>query len=282
MLLGGCSCAWGIMRALAGGSQGLGVCPHSCCRFSTSLVGRILACPLVSGPLRLNLWTMRVPVTPQKVGKLHRLVGRYAARSLRRFPWRKRTSPYRVLIAELMLQRTGAAQVTPVFERFVNRFPGLVAAAQAKPTALAKVLFPLGRTDRHRVFRKAFQYIAANHNGRVPNRLDQLLKVPAVGPYTARAVLCFAYRQRVGLLDPNVYRLLQRVFGIVSAKKRFHTDAGLWHIVDGIAPRSGVRAFNWALLDIASTLCVVREPHCRRCPLISVCKYGRNRLHGAA
>ena len=181
-----------------------------------------------------------------------------------------------------MLQRTGAAQVTPVFERFVNRFPELVAAVQAKPISLAKVLFPLGRTDRHRVFRKALQYIATQHKGRVPNRLDQLLKVPAVGPYTARAVLCFAYRQKVGLLDPSVYRLLQRVFGIVSAKKRFHTDADLWHFVDGLAPRSNVRPFNWALLDIASTLCLVRDPHCRECPLISVCKYGRSHLHVVA
>jgi len=225
---------------------------------------------------------MPVPVTPREVGRLRRLVGRYAARSLRRFPWRTHTTPYRVLVAELMLQRTGAAQVKPVFQRFMGRFPRLTAAARAKPVALAKVLFPLGRTDRYRGFQKTFQYLATQHKGRVPNRLDQLLKVPGVGPYTARAVLCFAYRQRVGLLDPSIYRLLQRVFGIVSAKKRFHTDAALWHLVDGMAPRSGVRTFNWALLDVASTLCLARDPHCRECPLISVCKYGRSHVHVAA
>jgi len=225
---------------------------------------------------------MEVPVTAREVQRLRRLVGRYAARSLRRFPWRIRTTPYRVLVAELMLQRTGAAQVTPVFKRFLERFPGLLAAAQARATALAKVLFPLGRTDRHRVFRRAFQYLVEEHRGRIPNRLDELLKVPAVGPYTARAVLCFAYRQRLGLLDPNVYRLLQRVFGIVSAKKRFHTDAELWHLVDRLVPTSDVRTFNWALLDIASTLCFRREPRCRQCPLISLCRYGRSHLHVAS
>jgi len=221
-------------------------------------------------------------VTARKRLRLRHLVARFAARSLRGFPWRKRTTPYRVLVAELMLQRTGAAQVTPVFERFVNRFPGLEAAAQAKPAALARVLFPLGRTDRHRLFRKAFRYIATQHKGRVPKRLDQLLKVPAVGPYTARAVLCFAFRQRVGLLDPNVYRLLRRVFGIMSEKKRFHTDGELWQVVDGLAPKTHVRTFNWALLDIASTLCRTREPRCGECSLISLCKHGRNRLHVAA
>lgn len=225
---------------------------------------------------------MPVLVTARKVRRLRQLVGRYAARSLRTFPWRRHTTPYRVLVAELMLQRTGAAQVTPVFERFVERFPRLSVAARARPAAMARLLFPLGRIDRHRVLRKAFQYLVSEHGGRVPNRLDQLLKVPAVGPYTARAVLSFAYRQRVGLLDPSVYRLLRRVFGIVSAKKRFHTDRALWFLVDTLAPRSDVRAFNWALLDIASTLCLASDPRCSRCPLLRICRYGRNHVNVGA
>ena len=225
---------------------------------------------------------MPVAVTLREVQVLRRLVGRYATGNLRNFPWRRRTTPYRVLVAELMLQRTGAVQVTPVFKRFLERFPGLRAAAQAKTTVLAKILFPLGRTDRHRVFQRAFEYLVDQHRGRVPNRLDQLLKVPAVGPYTARAVLCFAYRENLGLLDPNVYRLLQRVFGIISAKKRFHTDPELWHLVDTLVPSSDVRSFNWALLDIAATFCLSRDPRCRRCPLIPVCRYGRSHLHVAA
>ena len=229
------------------------------------------------------MFTMRVPaVTAQRVQKLRRLVERYATRSLRRFPWRVRITPYRILIAELMLQRTGAKQVTPVFKKFLERFPGLPAAADARATALANLLFPLGRTDRHEVFQKTFKYLVEHYRGRVPSRLNELLRVPAVGPYTARAVLCFAYNRKVGLLDPNIYRLLQRVFGIMTARKRFHTDTGLWHFVDRLAPKSGVRTFNWALLDIASTLCLTREPRCHQCPLISVCRYGRSHLHVAA
>lgn len=225
---------------------------------------------------------MTSPVSSRDIAKFRRLVRSYASGRLRSFPWRVRTTPYRVLVSELMLQRTGAVQVSRVYEKFVRRFPNLSRVAAARSQTLARTLLPLGRTGRARDIARAFEYLMDNHAGHIPRRLDQLLRVPAVGPYTARAVLCFAYGRRVGLLDPGIYRVLHRVFGIDSAKTRFHADRELWEFVDRLAPRQGVREFNWALLDIAAAICTKREPKCGICPLVSICQFARGRLSVAA
>lgn len=216
---------------------------------------------------------------PDKIRQFRRLVTLYARRSLRSFPWRKTTSPYPVLLAEMMLQRTGAPQVRPVYQQFLQRFPTVRRVAEARPNSLYRSLRPLGRTNRYRVLARAFQQLHSEHGGRVPDRLEELLDVPGVGPYTGRAVLCFAFGRRLGLLDPGIYRLLKRVFRIRAAKKRYHTDRGLWYFVDQLVPRTRVREFNWALLDLASDVCVRRNPKCHVCPLRTICSFALAASH---
>jgi len=218
----------------------------------------------------------------KKIGRFRRIVRSYATRELRRFPWRSRTTPYRVLVSELMLQRTGATQVARVYGTFLRRFPTVRHASRARAGELARVLRPLGRTDRYRVVARAFAYLTAERAGRVPSQLKELLCIPAIGPYTARAILCFAYRRSVGLIDPGIYRVLSRVFRIGSERNRFHTDPKLWQFVDRLVPRVGAREFNWALLDIAATLCLKRRPVCIQCPLASICLFAKGTARVAA
>ncbi len=218
----------------------------------------------------------------KRITRFRKLVRAYAVRGLRRFPWRSRTTPYRVLVSELMLQRTGAAQVARVYGTFLRRFPTLRRASRASAGELARVLRPLGRVARYRIVVRAFAHLVVERAGRVPNQLKDLLCIPAVGPYTARAVLCFAYGRPVGLIDPGIYRVLGRVFGITSDKNRFHTDPKLWQFVDRLVPRVEAREFNYALLDIAATLCLKRGPKCVECPLVSICLFAKGRLRVAA
>lgn len=191
----------------------------------------------------------------------------------RRYPWRATRNPYRIFVAEFMLQRTGGQQVLPVYRRFVGRFPTLGSAVRAKPGELADILRPLGRTDRYRILARSLAFIASEFGGRFPRAVERLQRVPGVGPYTARAVACFGFGRRVGLFDPTIGRVLSRVFGISSDRSRPHTDRAMWQAVDGLSPTRGVREFNLALLDFGALVCRKRNPRCSVCSMREFCLY---------
>jgi len=196
----------------------------------------------------------------------------------RRYPWRETREPYRIFVAEFMLQRTGAQQVLPVYMQFVKRFPTLHDAAEADGKTLRGILWPLGRVERYKILRRALLYLAGELKGKLPSSLKKLLKIPGVGPYTGRAVLVFAHHRRLGLFDPNIYRVIGRVFGFVSTKQRPHTDSSMWRTVDDLMPKGRSREMNLALLDLASTICRTRRPIHEKCPMQDICAfYGRAR-----
>ncbi len=176
-------------------------------------------------------------------------------------------------MAEFMLQRTGASQTVPVYRAFTRKLPTLRRAAAASDRHLASLLNPLGRTGRLRQLRLALDIVRERFNGRIPEREELLLQIPGVGLYTARAVLVFAFKKRYGLFDPNIARVIGRVFNIHSERPRSHTDPQMWAAVDHLAPRRRVKEFNWALLDFASSICVPRNPKCGECPMTSLCLY---------
>ncbi len=192
----------------------------------------------------------------------------------RSFPWRETTDPYRVFVAEFMLQRTGAQQVLPVYRNFIEQFPDLRRAAQADEDAIRRTLRPLGRVKRYKVLARALGLLAATSEGRVPRSLGRLLEIPGVGLYTARAVLVFAHGRRLGLFDPNIYRVISRVFGLSSSRPRAHTDPVMWSTVDRLIPRGMSREMNLALLDFAAAICRLK-PRCPTCPMNDICDYYR-------
>ncbi len=194
-------------------------------------------------------------------------------RHRRNYPWRRSSEPYRVFIAEFMLQRTGASQTVPVYLAFTRKLPTLMRAAAASNRALAQLLSPLGRLGRLRQLRQALDIIDERFSGRIPDREELLLQIPGVGLYTARAVLVFAFGKPYGLFDPNIARVIGRVFDIHSKRRRAHTDPQMWEAVDHLAPRRRPKEFNWALLDFASLICSPRNPKCGECPMVSFCLY---------
>ncbi len=197
-------------------------------------------------------------------------------RNRRAFPWRSTRDPYKVLIAEFMLQRTGALQTVPVYRAFARTFPSLKRARAASDRALAEILEPLGRTGRVHQLREALETIACEFGGKVPAEEEALLRIPGVGRYTARAVLTFAFGQRYGLFDPNIARVLKRAFGTKSLKNRPHTDPSMWKAVMRLLPQRKVKEFNWALLDLAVLVCKPRNPRCGECPVAQRCLFYRD------
>jgi A/G-specific adenine glycosylase len=212
-------------------------------------------------------------ISEEKRGLFGSKLLRWFAANRRFYPWRRTRNPYRVLMAEFMLQRTGATQTVPVYRAFARRFPTLSRAAAASERQLASVLAPLGRIGRARQLRMALNTLTGRFRRRVPEREDLLLQLSGVGRYTARAVLVFAYGKRLGLFDPNISRVISRVFDVRSRRSRPHMDIKMWKTAASLVPRRRVREFNWAMLDLGASVCRSKDPRCNVCPMTGLCRY---------
>jgi A/G-specific adenine glycosylase len=190
----------------------------------------------------------------------------------RLFPWRGRSDPYRVLIAETMLQRTRADLVVPTYQEFISRYPDPRSLASAEPAAVIRLLRPLGFAHRNARVPCLGRELVERHGGHVPKRKEDLLALSGVGEYIANAVLAVGFGERRALLDPNVIRVLARATGIASARSRARSDPALWEATEALLPRLRSTNFSLALIDIGAGICRPRRPRCRECPFHSRCR----------
>jgi len=191
----------------------------------------------------------------------------------RRFPWRETTNPYHILLAELLLQKTDAPKVVPVYLRMVKDFPSPRPLAAARLQRVSRLLAPLGLDYRADRLRRIAAALVRDHGGAVPASEDALMSLPGVGRYIARAVCAQAFGQRKAVLDTNVVRLLGRFFGITSRRPRARDDPEMWAVAQSLLPRraSDAASWNWALLDFAALVCGHRHPACSICPVRHRC-----------
>ncbi len=175
----------------------------------------------------------------------------------RDFPWRRTSEPYAVLIAEVLLRKTTAQQVKKVYSAFLSKYPDPKSLSKADENNLKSLLAPLGMEHRRaNLLVRLGKVLVEKYNGAVPTEADDLLQLPGVGMYSANAVLCFAYGRDVPLVDTNVVRVFQRVFGFQSRKKRPREDRTLWNFVASMIPPGNARSFNLAVIDFASAVFV--------------------------
>ena len=189
----------------------------------------------------------------------------------RDFPWRNTQEPYEVLVAEIMLRKTTASLVATVFSRFIRRYPTVEALADGSEARIRLLLHPLGIADRARLMILAAQSIVASHDRRVPHKLEDLLTLPGVGPYTANAIRCFAFGESAALVDTNIVRILERALSIRSTRPRAHTDPVLWVAAGKLLPPQRVREYNLGLLDLGALVCKAKSPLCSCCPVAEAC-----------
>lgn len=188
------------------------------------------------------------------------------------FPWRKNRSAYRVLVAELMLQRTRAEQVSEIFDVFIKKYPNANKLATANPSELKTILYPLGLHHRIPRFVELFKKISSDYKGEVPSSFKELIKLPGIGRYIACAVLCFGFGREIPVVDVNIVRVLSRFFGIHSSKKRPHTDPIFWEYASELVKVGSAVKVNEAMLDFASLICL-RKPRCSECPVKVMCTF---------
>ena len=209
--------------------------------------------------------------TPRALKTFRRQLPAWFARHRRDLPWRASRDPYRIWIAEIMLQQTRIAAALPYYHRFLKSFPTVESLARAPQDKVLQLWSGLGYYSRARNLHRAAKDIVAHHHAKFPPSLDAALALPGVGPYTAAAVLSIAYDQPFAVLDGNVARVLARL-GAIRGDLR---APARWRQLSATAQRllapSAPGDWNQALMELGETICTPQIPRCGVCPVSSSC-----------
>jgi A/G-specific adenine glycosylase len=189
-------------------------------------------------------------------------------------PWRRTRDGWAVLLAAFLLKKTTTEQVVRVYEEFLRRFPNPQALLSASEDEVKAIIRPLGiEHQRARHILELARALVQRFGGRVPCDRKSLDELPGVGDYIASEVLLRACGKPEPLLDRNMIRVLERVFGVRSTKKRPHTDPAMWFFARMLVPKDPELAekFNFGVLDFARKVCTAKDPKCDACPLSDLC-----------
>ena len=198
-------------------------------------------------------------------------------RTRRDLPWRRSRDPYAIWISEAMLQQTRVETVVPYYERFLARFPNVVALASADEQEVLAAWSGLGYYRRARALRRAAAEMVERHGARFPDDRASALALSGVGPYTAGAVLSIAYDLPEPVVDGNVTRVFSRWFALRDPVGSGALNRELWRRAAELLPRRGARpgrgpgAWNQALMELGARVCTPRRPDCGGCPVAAWC-----------
>lgn len=208
-----------------------------------------------------------VAVTPRAGGAVDvAAVLAWGAPRLRDLPWRATRDPWAVLVAEVMLQQTQVDRVVPKWQAFLAVYPSPAGCAAAALGDVLRLWQGLGYPRRARNLHATAQAVVEHHDGALPADLDALLALPGIGPYTARAVLAFAFERDVAVVDTNIARVLARVAGERLTARRVQAAA------DQLTPVGDGWLWNQTVMDLGAVVCRPR-PRCDECPTCHTCRW---------
>jgi A/G-specific adenine glycosylase len=196
----------------------------------------------------------------------------------RNMPWRptpgKCGNPYKVLVAETMLQQTQVATVVDYFRRFVARFPTVKKLAAADEQDVLHLWQGLGYYRRARNLHRAAKMIVNDFRGRIPDTVEALRQLPGVGRYTAGAIASIAFGRRAPILDGNVARVLARLFAVDDAVDTSAGQRRLWTLAERMVSRTRLHPgdINQAMMELGATVCTPDAPKCSTCPVARWCE----------
>jgi A/G-specific adenine glycosylase len=208
-------------------------------------------------------------MTASKSGIDRRAVLTWGRNRLRDLPWRDIRDPWPILVSEVMSQQTTIARVVERWSVVMQMYPTPGDLAAAPLSDLLRLWEGLGYPRRARNLHATAQVIHTVYGGQVPADLDALLALPGIGPYTARAVLAFAFEHDVAVVDANTARVLARVNGGRLSPSAAQGLADQW------VPEGQGWAWNQILMDLGNALCRP-VPRCEECPLTPDCAWYRS------
>ncbi len=194
-------------------------------------------------------------------------------RHRRAMPWRaaagSRPDPYRVWLAEIMLQQTTVATVDAYYRGFLARWPTVEALAAAELDQVLAAWAGLGYYARARNLHRCARLLVERHGGRFPDSEAELRRLPGIGEYTAAAIAAIAFDRPAAVLDGNVERVLARLFAVEeplpAAKPRLKA------LAERLTPARRPGDHAQAAMDLGATVCTPRQPKCILCPWRAPC-----------
>ena len=185
------------------------------------------------------------------------------------FAIREARDPYAILVSEVMAQQTQISRAQEYWTRWMAIFPSLEALACASPADVLRAWAGLGYNRRAINLQRAARVVVAEYGGRLPETVEELERLPGVGPYTARAVAAIAFGAPVTAVDTNVRRVLSRLGRPDGAV----APAELQALADEVLPPNRPAAWTQALMDIGAIFCRSRRPVCAACPVRAWCQF---------
>jgi A/G-specific adenine glycosylase len=203
--------------------------------------------------------------------KIAKLLLDWYVTNARKLPWRDRSDPYAIWVSEIMLQQTRVDTVIPYYEKWMKKFPSVSDLALSEESDVLAVWEGLGYYSRARNLHRASQKIMLEYNGKLPCSLEELIKLPGIGRYTAGAIASIAFKLDVTTLDGNITRVISRLFDIQEHAESPQGKNELWGYLDAELPKGFAGDFNQALMDLGATICTPKAPDCEQCPLRNIC-----------
>ena len=187
-------------------------------------------------------------------------------------PWRRAPNPYQVWLSEVMLQQTQVETVIPYYKRFIAAFPTVEALASAPLDDVLKLWEGLGYYSRARNLQRAARIVVNEHGGEIPREVEDLLKLPGIGRYTAGAIASIAFGRPAPVLDGNVIRVFARLLDLEEDISQAATQKKLWRIATEWLPASDAGEYNQALMELGQRVCKPKKPLCADCPIRAHCR----------
>ncbi|HWP18146.1 MAG TPA: A/G-specific adenine glycosylase [Burkholderiaceae bacterium] len=201
-----------------------------------------------------------------------RLVAWQREHGRHRLPWQQTRDPYRVWLSEIMLQQTQVTTVLGYYDRFLARFPDVVALADASLDDVLALWSGLGYYSRARNLHRCAREVRDRHGGRFPASAAALAELPGIGRSTAAAIAAFCFGEKAAILDGNVKRVLGRVLAFDGDLSQARAERELWSLAEALLPDESIEAYTQGLMDLGAGLCSMRSPSCLLCPVQSVCR----------
>jgi A/G-specific adenine glycosylase len=186
-------------------------------------------------------------------------------RNARDLPWRRDRDPYRVWVSEIMLQQTRVAAVIEHYRTFIARFPTVRALAKARESSILAAWSGLGYYRRARMLHRAAKSVLRDYAGEFPASADELRGLDGIGRYTAAAIASIAFGEAAAVVDGNVERVLERLFGHQLLREE------PWELAEALLSRQRPGDFNQAMMELGATVCTPLRPKCEACPVFDFC-----------
>src|SRR3989441_1929615 len=191
---------------------------------------------------------------PERLELVHSHILQWYAVERRDLPWRSTDDPYAILVSEIMLQQTQVERVLPKYQQFLATFPTLADLAAAPTADVISIWVPLGYNMRAVRLQAIARQVIAEYGGRIPDTIEELLKLKGIGRYTAGAIACFAYKKQVATVDTNIRRVLHRVFFGLELPEPKLNDTEMLPFAEQVLPAGEAYNWNQALMDLGATI----------------------------